>query len=183
MAATAIIVIAEGFEEIEAITPADMLRRAGVEVEMVGLDALEVTGAHEITLKMDRTLRDDEDADAVILPGGMPGATNLAASARLANVLRRQFESGRLIAAICASPGVVLAPLGILDGKRAACYPGFEQNFRPGTTHVLEPVVKDGNIITSRGPGTALAYALAIAAELAGSDVADGLAKAMLHAS
>ena len=181
MAKTAIIVLAEGFEEIEAVTPADILRRAGVDVALVGLESTEVTGAHDVTFKADRLLEDAEDADAVILPGGLPGADNLAASEKLARVLMAQAESGRLVAAICASPGCVLARLGLLEGKRATCYPSFEEKFPDSATYVVEDVVRDGNIMTSRGPGTAFAFGLALARELAGDGVADELAKAMLH--
>ena len=182
MAAKAIIVLADGFEEIEAVTPVDILRRAGVAVEIVGLDSTEVRGAHDITLVADRTLGETEDVDAIILPGGMPGATHLAASETLAAILKRQAESGRLVAAICASPGVVLAGLGLLDGRRAACFPGAEQNFGPSTTHVLEPVCKDGPLITSRGPGTAFAFALEIVRELVDDATADRLAEGMIYA-
>lgn len=181
MARRAVIVFAEGFEEIEAVTPADILRRAGVKVELVGLEAIEVTGAHGITFKMDRVLADVEDADAVILPGGLPGAENLAASERLAKVLKTQLESGRLVSAICASPGLVLGLRGILKGRCATCYPGFESNFGPEATHVDETVVKDGNVLTSRGPGTAFAFGIALARELAGATVADQLASDMLY--
>jgi 4-methyl-5(b-hydroxyethyl)-thiazole monophosphate biosynthesis len=181
MAKKAIIVLAEGFEEIEAVTPADILRRAGVEVELVGLEATEVTGAHGITFGADRVLAEREDADAVILPGGLPGADNLAASAKLAGVLEAQAAAGKLVAAICASPGCVLAKHGLLDGKKATCYPSFEERFDPSTTYATDAVVKDGNILTSRGPGTAFAFGLALARELAGAAKADELAQAMLY--
>jgi len=177
----AIIVFAEGFEEIEAVTPVDILRRAGVEVELVGLESDEVTGAHGVAFKMDRALRDSEDADAIILPGGLPGAENLAASEKLARALLAQQKSGKLNAAICASPGLVFAKHGILDNKRATCYPGFETNFGPTTTHATEAVVRDGNVMTSRGPGTAFAFGLALARELAGDDAADRLREGMLY--
>ena len=179
--AQAIVVLAEGFEEIEAVTPVDILRRAGVEVEMVGLEAEEVTGAHGVTFRADRLLHDTEDVDAVILPGGLPGADNLAASGKLAAVLKAQRTAGRLIAAICATPACVLAKHGLLDGKRATCYPGFEGRFGGNTEYAVGDVVKDGNIMTSRGPGTAFAFGLALARELAGPESADALADAMLH--
>ena len=182
MPKTAIIVLAEGFEEIEAVTPADILRRAGVEVELVGLDAIEVTGAHGVTFKADRVLAESEDADAVILPGGLPGADNLAASAKLAGVLAAQAEAGKLVAAICASPAWVLARQGLLDGRRATCYPGCEERFGASTAHAADDVVHDGNILTSRGPGTAFAFGLALARELAGEQAADELAERMLYA-
>jgi len=180
MAAKAIIVFAEGFEEIEAATPADILRRAGVEVELVGLDAPEVTGAHGMTFHMDRVLGEREEADAVILPGGMPGAENLAGSEKLGGVLKSQLAAGRVVAAICASPGLVLARHGILDGKRATCYPGFETHFGPTTEYKTDTVVKDGNVVTSRGPGTAFAFGLALAAELADEETAVKLSRNMV---
>jgi 4-methyl-5(b-hydroxyethyl)-thiazole monophosphate biosynthesis len=179
--ANAIVVLAEGFEEIEAITTVDILRRAAVDVDVVGLDALEVTGSHGVPCKADRLLADTEDADAVVLPGGLPGADNLAASHKLAGVLTAQAASGRLVAAICASPGCVLAPLGLLDGRQATCYPGFQDRFPDSATYVVEDVVKDGNILTSRGPGTAFPFGLALARELAGERIADELARGMLH--
>lgn len=181
MAAKAIIVLADGFEEIEVVTPIDILRRAGVDVEIVGLDSTEVRGAHDIVFKADRVLTENEDADAVILPGGMPGAANLAASETLGALVKRQVEAGRVVAAICASPGVVLASLGVLEGRCAACFPGAEQHFGPDTTHVLEPVCKDGPVITSRGPGTAFAFALELVRELVDPATADQLAEAMIY--
>ncbi|HRU07381.1 MAG TPA: DJ-1/PfpI family protein [Candidatus Brocadiia bacterium] len=178
---SAIVVFAEGFEEIEAVTPADILRRASVQVELVGLNAREVTGAHGITIKMDRLLADRENVDAIILPGGMPGATNLAASEKLAKVLKAQDAAGRIIAAICASPGVVLGPRGVLDGKRATCYPGFEDGFPSTAEFVIENVVEHGKTITSRGPGTAFDFALALTRALVGDAKARQLGKSMLH--
>ena len=180
--AKAIIVFAEGFEEIEAVTPADVLRRADVEVELVGLEADEVTGAHGVTFRMDRVLLRSEEADAVILPGGLPGAEHLAASENLAGILRAQLNKGKLVAAICASPAYVLAKHGILDERRATCYPACRDRLAESTTYVDEPVVQTGNVITSQGPGTALAFALAIARELAGAEKADELARGMLYA-
>lgn len=180
MAKTATVVLAEGFEEIEAVTPIDILRRAGVEVEIVGLEAEEVTGAHGITFQVDRVLGETEAPDAIILPGGLPGAENLAASDKLAGVLEAQAAAGKLVAAICASPAWVLAPLGLLDGRRATCYPGCEERFGESTTCLSDDVVKDGNIVTSRGPGTAFAFGLALARELAGDAAADELAQRML---
>ena len=181
MAKKAMIVFAEGFEEIEAVTPADILDRAGVTVELVGLDAMEVTGAHGVTFKMHRLLEETEDVDAVILPGGLPGAENLAASEKLGHVLKTQMQSGKLVAAICASPGAVLGRHGITDGKRATCYPGWEENFSADTTYLTDTVVKDGNLITSRGPGTAFDFGLALARELSAPETADELAQKMLH--
>jgi 4-methyl-5(b-hydroxyethyl)-thiazole monophosphate biosynthesis len=177
MAKKAIVVFADGFEEIEAVTPVDILRRAEVQVEMVGLDKEMVTGSHGITVKMDRVLRDTEPADAIILPGGMPGSENLARSGRLGRALQAQAAAGRLVAAICAAPALALAPLGVLKGRRATCYPGFEKHFPPDARPAADDVVIDGNVLTSRGPGTAFAFGIALARQLAGPAVADRLAK------
>ena len=181
MAKRAMVVFAEGFEEIEAVTPVDVLRRAGVRVELVGVEALEVAGAHGVRLRMDRVLAAEEEVDAVILPGGMPGAENLSGSERLLEVLRTQLAKGRVVGAICASPGLVLGRHGLLKGRRATCYPGFEEYFGPGATYVKETVLEDGGLVTSRGPGTALAFALALAGVLAGREAAEGLAEGMLY--
>jgi 4-methyl-5(b-hydroxyethyl)-thiazole monophosphate biosynthesis len=176
----AVIVFAEGFEEIEAVTPTDILRRADVQVELVGLNAAAVTGAHGIVFKMDRVLNDAENVDAIILPGGMPGAQHLSESERLARLLKAHLEDGKIVGAICAAPGVVLGRHGLLAGRKATCYPGFEKEFGKGT-HVDEAVVVDGNLITSKGPGTAFAFGLALACALAGDAKADELAEAMQY--
>lgn len=182
MAKTAIIIFADGFEEIEAVTPADILRRAGVEVALVGLEAMEVRGAHGIVFKMDRLLGDEENIDAIILPGGLPGAENLAASEKLANILKHRLAAGELIAAICASPGLVLGQHGIMNHKQGTCYPGFESHFGDKARYIEKSVVIDGNVITSRGPGTAFAFGLALARELAGGEIAEQLQRGMLSA-
>jgi len=178
----AVIVFAKGFEEIEAVTPADILRRAGVSVELVGLDGMEVTGAHGITLKMDRLLKEREDVDAVILPGGMPGTDNLAASSKLVAVLKEQLAAGRIVAAICAAPGLVLGRHGLLDGRRATCFPGCQMHFGRHATYVEASVVSDGNVITSRGAGTAFDFGLTLVRHLAGDGVAGQLADRMVYA-
>lgn len=179
--ATAIIVFAEGFEETEAVATADVLRRAGVDLELVGLAADTVTGDHGITLTMDRTLQESEDVDAVILPGGLPGAQALGDSDKLADVLTAQRDAGKIVAAICASPGCVLARRGLLEGKRATGYPGFEDRFPESATYVKsEDVVVDGNLVTSRGPGTALKFGLKLAELLVGQPTAGKLADGML---
>lgn len=165
-----LIPLAEGFEEIEAVTVIDLLRRAGIEVIVAGLAPGAVTGAHGITVAPDTELDTvlDEDFDMVVLPGGMPGATNLAADVRLLALLRRQAEDGRLTAAICAAPAV-LAQAGLLAGKRATSFPGFLTPVSaPGTLVLDDAVVEDGKIITSRGPGTAMDFALALIERLEG---------------
>jgi protein deglycase len=181
MLKTALVILAEGFEEVEAIAPVDVLRRAGVRVTIAGVKDLLVKSSRKIGIEADILLGDlVEMPDAVILPGGIPGATNLARSEEVAELIRNMNQAGKIIAAICAAPAVVLAPLGILDGKKATCYPGCEADFSGKTVHSKERVVVDGNIITSQGPGTALEFALEIAARLVGKDMADNVRGKML---
>ena len=157
----AVVVLAEGFEEIEAVTPVDVLRRAGVDVVVAGLGRKKVTGSHGITLTADIRVKEiPDDIDALILPGGLPGAENLAACDALTTLIQTMNANGKIVAAICASPAYVLAPAGVLDGRKATCYPGCEDRFPETTSHFEDNVVRDGNIITSRGPGTALEFSL-----------------------
>ena len=181
MLKTALVILAEGFEEVEAIAPVDVLRRAGVRVTIAGVKDLCVKGSRKIGVEADILLRDlVEIPDAVILPGGIPGATNLAKSEEVAELVKKMHDAGKIVAAICAAPAVILAPLGILDGKRATCYPGCETDFSSKTVYAQERVVVDGNIITSQGPGTAFEFALAIAARLVGQPMADTVRGKML---
>lgn len=162
--------LAEGFEEIEAVTVIDLLRRAGIEVIAAGLAPGAVTGSHGIAITPDTSLGEvlGESFDMIVLPGGMPGATHLADDARLLALLRRQEESGGLTAAICAAPAV-LAKAGLLAGKRATGFPGFLTSISAPDTLVLDDaVVEDDRIITSRGPGTAMDFALALVERLQG---------------
>lgn len=173
--------LANGFEEIEALATVDILRRAGIDAITVSISpSLQVKGAHDIEVTADMTLVDvkNDESDWLILPGGMPGATNLAECKPLCDMLSKHHTKKGHIAAICASPAVVLAPLGILDGKEATCYPGFEgalKNCKVG----YRPVVVDGNVITANGPATAIAFALAIVAnalcEEKAREIAEGL--------
>lgn len=164
----ALIILAEGFEEIEAVTPIDLLSRAGVDVLIAGLTSCTVTGAHSrLSVQCERLVDAVPDEfDALILPGGMPGARNLAESRALKKLIQTMAAAGKIIAAICASPALVLAPIGILDGKKATCYPSMETAFPASCTHSSDPVVIDGNVITSQGPGTAFPFSLAIIEEL-----------------
>ena len=131
------VLLADGFEEVEAVTPIDFLARAGCEVTIGGVTGENVTGAHGVTIKADVKVSDCQgDFDAVVVPGGMPGASNLAASHDAVALIRKVSESGALVAAICAAPALVLAPNGFLDGKKPTCYPGFETAFK--TAHFSE---------------------------------------------
>ncbi len=165
----ALIILANGFEEIEAVTAIDILRRADIEVITAGISDIKVQGSHGITLIADKKLTAIKgDFDACVLPGGMPGAKNLASSEKVNSIIKQMNKNGKIIAAICASPAIVLAPLGILQNKTATCYPGMQENFSKETIYKKEPVVIAGNIITSRGPTTALLFALAIVEKLSG---------------
>jgi len=176
-----LVILAEGFEEIETITPIDILRRAGIEVIVAGLDREEVAGSRGVVIKTKMKLSEYSSVpDAIVLPGGSPGAENLAKSSRVKELVLDMNSKGKLICAICASPALVLAPTGILDGKKATCYPGMEKNFSVDIKFSKDSVVQDGNIITSRGPATALPFVLKIVENMAGKDTADMVGKQTL---
>lgn len=176
--------LASGFEEIEALATVDILRRANIRLTTVSItDTNEVTGAHGITVVADTVIDNCEfdDADWLILPGGMPGAENLINCKTLADALKHHHDKGGRIAAICASPGVVLAPLGIVEGKNAIAYPGFEERLVAGGAKVTaKRVVVDGNVITANGPSSAVPFALAIVEATVGKAMTDGVAAGML---
>jgi len=164
--------MADGFEEIEAITIVDVLRRAGLEVTVVGVDGDQPRGAHGVQVRADTTLAalTHRVFDLVVLPGGGPNARTLREHPGVLALLRRQVAEGRPVAAICAAPSA-LAAAGLLTDKRATCYPGFE-GMLGGAEHVLDAVVEDGLVTTSRGPATAMAFALHLVERLAGASVA-----------
>ncbi len=174
------VVFANGFEEIEAVTVVDILRRAGLPCQMVGLSGERITGAHGIEFVMDCTFEQFKDSnyDAIILPGGMPGADNLKESRKLLENLKHSNEAGKLIAAICAAP-IVLAASGILHGINVTCYPGFEKQLE-GACHIPNRVTVDGNIITANGPGSAMDFSYQILEYLGYSKEAVELRRGML---
>ena len=181
-AKTALVPIAHGCEEIEAVTLIDVLRRAGVEVTVASVaPGATVTGAHGLRITADTQIAEvrQKEFDLIALPGGLPGAEHLRDSAELVTMLHQQERRGALLGAICASPGVVLATHGLIGQHKATAYPGFEQNFPPGGAQATR-VVCDGNLITSRGPGTALEFALALVDALCGCETAEKLAAGML---
>lgn len=181
MAKKALIILASGFEEIEAVTPIDVLRRAGIDITVAGIGGTAIRGSRGMVVNADIELdKFSGKPDAVIFPGGMPGAENLARSAKVKELIKSMNSAGKIIAAICASPALVLAPTGVLDGKKATCYPGMNENFSSKIKHVKDKVVQDGNIITSKGPATALPFALKIVEALAGKKTADVVGKATL---
>jgi 4-methyl-5(b-hydroxyethyl)-thiazole monophosphate biosynthesis len=187
MAKKAIVLLADGFEDVEAITPIDYLRRAGIEVTAASISqSLTVTsrwGGIKIIADavLSQLAKQSGDWDAVILPGGMPGASSLASSSETAALLKEMFADGKLICAICAAPAVVLAPLGILSGKKFTCYPGMEEKASTANgTWSEDRVVVDGNIITSRAAGTAGKFALAIIEKLLDETSAKKIADTVL---
>jgi 4-methyl-5(b-hydroxyethyl)-thiazole monophosphate biosynthesis len=164
--------LANGFEEIEALATLDILRRANIEVNTVSISgARMVKGAHGISVKADAIFRkgETEMSDCIILPGGMPGAENLRMHEGLRRTLKVQSKRGGYIAAICASPAVVLGSCGLLNGKRATSYPGTEQ-IEHNASYVNDGVVVDGNIITAKAPGCTFDFAFKIVEALKGID-------------
>lgn len=173
--------LADGFEEIEAISIIDVLRRADIEVVVVSVAGkLEVTGAHHITVLADTLFEDVDynDLYMIVLPGGMPGAANLDAHVGLRNQIKQFDQQGRPLAAICAAP-MVLGNLGILKGKKAVSYPGFEK-YLNGAEVLTVPVIESGNVITGRGIGTVLEFALRIVAKAVSTEKAQLIAKQIL---
>jgi len=175
------ILLAAGFEETEAVATIDVLLRGEIDVTSVSITGnMLVVGAHGIVVKAD-VLFDKADfslGDMLILPGGMPGASNLNAHPGAKSILKQYAADGKKVAAICAAP-LVLGGLDLLQGKKATAYPGFESTLK-GATYVNSPVVKDGNIITGRGPGFAFQFGLAIVEELQGKAKADVVAEGLL---
>lgn len=173
---------AEGFEEIEALTVVDILRRAGVKTDMVSVTgSLEVTGAHGIKIATDRLFDENvEDEDCIVLPGGMPGTNNLKAHAGLVDKIIKFNEKGKYIAAICAAP-TVFGGLGLLKGKEATCYPGMEDGLLEAKVRTDSSVVCDGNIITSRGMGTAIDFSLFIVSALIDEETSGKLGRSIVY--
>lgn len=176
--------LANGFEEVEALAPVDILRRGGVEIKTVSVTGSElVESSHGVTIKADLRFEeagDYSDADLLMIPGGLPGATNLNAHEGVRNALLRQYESGRRVGAICAAP-MVLGSLGILKGKRATCSPGFEK-YLTGAEYTAELVTEDGNIITGEGPAASFPYAYRILSYFIGNDAVAQLQVKMQYA-
>lgn len=171
----AVVFLAPGFEEIEAVTVVDILRRAAVEVTVAGIFRGVIEGSHGIRLAPDRFVDDLKmgDFDAAILPGGGPGTENLRKDKRVLTIVRDFFNAGKLVAAICAAPAV-LSDAGILRNRDCTIYPGMEDELeKGGGKPKTDLVVEDGNVVTSRGPATALPFALKLAERLAGKETAE----------
>lgn len=177
---TVYVFFADGFEEIEALTIVDVLRRANLKLEMISVtDEDVVTGAHDIPVICDARFEgyNFDDAEMLVLPGGMPGADTLGKHEGLCLLIREFVESSKPIAAICAAP-FVLGKMGLLKGKMVTCYPGFEQ-YLEGTESTGSMVEKDGNLITGLGPGAAMKFSFAIVEMLVGKEKARELSEAM----
>lgn len=176
------IMMADGCEPLEALAPADAMRRAGIEVSLVTLNSeLHVCAAHGVGIDCDAQLDsfDFSDIDMIVLPGGMPGTTNLRANARVCELVK-EFLTTKKLAAICAAPSI-LGELDLLEGRTATCYPGFEKTFPAGVYPEENGVYVDGNLVTASGPGFALSFGLELVRQLEGADAADAVADGMLY--
>ena len=178
---TIFVFLAEGFEEIEALTPVDVLRRAGLSVQTVSImDEQAVAGAHGVPVLADKMCAEinPEDAEMILLPGGLPGATNLDAHEGLSRMILEFADAEKPLAAICAAP-LVLGNRGLLQGKKATCYPGFE-TYLQGAEYTAALVEQDGNVITGKGPGAAMEFAFAIVEKYCGIDKVNELKQGMM---
>ena len=175
--------LADGFEDVEALIPVDVLRRGGVEVVTVSItDFPLVESSHGVNIEADMQFDacNFSDADLLMLPGGMPGSANLYSHEGVCKAVCNQFATGKKVAAICAAPAVVLAQLGILEGKKATCYPGFEKVLaESGATYTGDLVTVDGNITTAEGPAAAFPYAYELLSQLVNRQTADQIAEGM----
>lgn len=181
--ARVLVPLAAGCEELEAVTIIDLLRRAGIEVVTAGIAPGIVKASRGTQLVPDTTLDSvlRDEFDMIVLPGGMPGAQHLKEDPRILGLLRKMADAGKYTAAICAAP-TVLAEAGLLAGRRATSYPGFLDKLEvPGMTYLDDPVVADGKVLTSRGPGTAMDFALALIEALAGKAKRDEVEAALVR--
>ena len=168
---TALVLFAQGSEELEAVTIVNILRRGGITVTLAGLTAGALRGARGVNILPDTTLDTvlHESFDMIVLPGGQPGTNHLKSDVRVMKLVNKMSQQGRYVAAICAAPSV-LATAGLLDGKQATCYPGSLDGF-PSVHLKTAAVIEDGKVITSRGPGTAMDFALTLVERLSGSAI------------
>lgn len=173
-----VMLFAEGFEEVEALMTVDLLMRGGVDVKLASITKeMEVAGSHGIRIGMDVTMDqvDFGEQDAVLIPGGMPGTLNLGNSPEVTRVLTEMHEAGKIVGAICAAPSV-LGQCGILEGKKATCYPGFEDKLT-GAEFTDEKAVIDGNVVTSRGLGTSMEFGFSVLELLVSKEKAEEIRK------
>ena len=184
MTLSLIVALADGFEEIEAVTPIDVLRRAGLRVTTVGISGKIVTGSHSIAITADQTWDEvaNSTPDVLLLPGGMPGSKNLGEHAGLKQMAERITASDGWLAAICAAPAFTLGAWGLLSKRNATCYPGCETQFSADTCYLKDVVVTDGKIITACGPGAAFDFSLKLVNLLVSPESAENLRSQMLYA-
>ena len=176
------IFMADGCEEIEGLTVVDIARRAGIEIDTISITGTPVvTSSHKVTFETDTTKEEADfvSYDGIVLPGGMPGTLHLKAHEGLADLIRKADKEGKLLAAICAAP-TIYGEMGLLEGKNATCYPGMEDKLL-GANWQEQPVVVDGNFVTSRGVGTAIAFALTLVTILKDEETAKSLANSIVY--
>lgn len=179
---TVYLFLAEGFEEVEGLTVVDLLRRADMDIKMVSIEeSLMVQSSHGVMVKADMKFEDVdfEHADMIVLPGGMPGTKHLLEHEGLKQKLLEFHREGKMLGAICAAP-MVLGENGILEGKKAVCYPGFEEHLKGAEVGTWE-AVQDGNVITSRGLGTAIEFGLTIVSHFKGTEKAEKIRKSIMY--
>lgn len=176
------ILLGTGFEEVEALAACDILRRANVKAQLVGIDADEVIGAHGIRVKTDLTIERlrPQTLDMIVLPGGMGSVTAVLGSEAAQQAIRYCAENERFVAAICASP-ITLAKLGLVAGKHAVCYPGMEDQMKDAVMHMDRQTVTDGKLITGRAPAAAIEFALALVRALCGDEAAQTVADGLVY--
>ena len=179
--ANILVVLASGFEETEAVAPTDIWRRLGFKVTVVGLDDMQITGAHGIVIETDALLEEvaDIDYDAIFLPGGMPGSTNLRDSELVCSIVSKMAAAGKVVSAICAAP-MVLSKCGVLAGKMFTMYPGMRDFLADKDIPSAAGAIRDGNVVTGKGPGAVFDFAYEVAKAL-GVDASDCLKSMMLE--
>lgn len=175
----ACVLLAEGFEEIEALTVSDVIRRANITCDLISIGGKTVKSSHGVTVEADKIFDESMEYDLVVLPGGMPGASNLRDDERVIKFIKKQNKEGKLIGAICAAP-IVLGKADLTDGRDITSYPGYEDEL-PNCNYLEDSVVVDNNIITSRGPATSMAFAYKLLEKLGYSDKAEAIASGMLY--
>jgi 4-methyl-5(b-hydroxyethyl)-thiazole monophosphate biosynthesis len=171
--------LADGFEETEALATLDVMRRAKLEVQTVGVTGEVVTGSHKVSVQADIRPEkiDFENIEGVVLPGGMPGTLNLEASSKVLDCVKHCYDNGKLVSAICAAPSI-LGHLGMLDGRKATCFPGFETELK-GAQYTAAHTETDGNVITAKGAGCAIEFGHAIVAKALSKEVANKVIEEM----
>ena len=175
----ACVLLAEGFEEIEALTVSDIIRRANITCDLVSIGGKTVKSSHGVVIEADKIVDEAMEYDLIVLPGGMPGAANLRDDERVINLIKKQNKEGKLIGAICAAP-IVLGKANLTEGRDITSYPGYE-NELPNCNYLEESVVVDNNIMTSRGPATSMAFSYKLLEKLGYGDKAEKIASGMLY--